>query len=147
MNYLAALVDMLKPAVADSVWAWALALIGLYVLYRIVNIFLPPVNNDGGVPYIPVYKTLQWMTKGAIGRYEVSQKLDKPYMQDTGIVKAWMFGGWAYKVSKAEYARKLFMQTDIYQKINIRKMMPHNLGPRVSGESLSFENGDAYRGH
>ncbi|KAJ2885154.1 hypothetical protein H4R27_001582 [Coemansia aciculifera] len=147
MSYPAALADMFKPAVADSVWPWALALTGLYVLYRIVNIFLPPANSDGGVPYIPVYKTLQWMTKGAIGRYEVSQKLDRPYIQDTGIVKAWMFGGWAYKVSKAEYARKLFMQTDIYQKINIRKMMPHNLGPRVSGESLSFENGDAYRGH
>ncbi|KAI8322458.1 cytochrome P450 [Martensiomyces pterosporus] len=25
--------------------------------------------------------------------------------------------------------------------------MPYNLGPRVSGISLSFENGDAYRGH
>ncbi|KAJ1789808.1 hypothetical protein LPJ62_002248 [Coemansia sp. RSA 2167] len=124
----------------------ALAAATVYAFYSLVRLVVPP-NNDGGVPYIPVRKTLQWMRKGAIGRFEVSYNLDRPYMQDTGIVKAWMFGGWAYKVSKVEYARKLFMQTDLFQKVNIRKLMPHNLGPRVTGESFSFENGDAYRGH
>ncbi|KAJ2010723.1 hypothetical protein IWW57_006847, partial [Coemansia sp. S610] len=57
--------------VAGSVGQWVLVLSGLYVLVRVINIFLPPVSNDGGVPHIPVHKTLQWMTKGAIGRYEV----------------------------------------------------------------------------
>ncbi|KAJ2610539.1 hypothetical protein H4S08_003572 [Coemansia sp. RSA 1365] len=124
----------------------ALAAVALYVVYYIFSLAVPR-SNDGGVPYIPVYKTLRWMIKGPVGRYEVSQRLDKPYMEDAGIVKAWMFGGWAYKVSKVEYARRLFMQTDIFQKVEIRKMMPHNLGPRVTGSSFSFENGDAYRGH
>ncbi|KAJ2619958.1 hypothetical protein GGI25_002078 [Coemansia spiralis] len=87
------------------------------------------------------------MTKRGIGRYEVSQNLDKPFFQEGGVVKAWMFGGWAYKISKAEYARKLFMQTETYQKVDIRRLMPHALGPRVTGDSLTFENGDSYRGH
>ncbi|KAJ1933923.1 hypothetical protein FBU59_005864 [Linderina macrospora] len=39
------------------------------------------------------------------------------------------------------------MQTDLFQKVDILSLMPHNLGPRVSGLSLSFENGDSYRGH
>ncbi|KAJ2722101.1 hypothetical protein GGI07_003543 [Coemansia sp. Benny D115] len=132
---------------AAALLSWVLPLVAVYVVYRLAAVFAPPSVQDGGVPYIPVHETLRWMTKGAIGRYEVSQNLDKPFMQNAGIVKAWMFGTWAYKVSKAEYARKLFMQTDIYLKVNILKMMPHNLGPRVSGESLTFENGDAYRGH
>ncbi|KAJ2637592.1 hypothetical protein GGF40_002248 [Coemansia sp. RSA 1286] len=143
--------DILSDAAAsvsyETAKFWVFALAAVFIVYRLALVFVPPASQDGGVPYIPVYRTLQWMTKGAIGRYEVSQGLDKPYMHDTGVVKAWMFGTWAYKVSKAEYARKLFMQTDVYQKINIRQMMPHNLGPRVSGESLSFENGNAYRGH
>ncbi|KAJ2769805.1 hypothetical protein IWQ56_002413, partial [Coemansia nantahalensis] len=104
----------LAPA---AVLAAALA----YVVYVVVRALVPP-GNDGGVPCIPVAKTLHWMRKGAVGRYEVSQRLDKPYMQDSGIVKAWMFGGWAYKVSKAEYARQLFMQTDVFQKVNIRQL-------------------------
>ncbi|KAJ2159321.1 casein kinase 2 regulatory subunit [Coemansia sp. RSA 552] len=87
------------------------------------------------------------MHKGPVGRYQVLAGLDRPYARDTGIVKAWMFGGWAYKVSRVEYARKLFAQTDIFQKVEIRKLMPHNLGPRVTGSSFSFENGDAFRGH
>ncbi|KAJ2377376.1 hypothetical protein IW150_001414 [Coemansia sp. RSA 2607] len=131
----------------DTALSWAATLLVIYVVYRITLVFFPPSAQDGGVPYIPVHKSLKWMTKGAIGRYDVSQNLDKPYAQDNGIVKAWMFGVWAYKVSNAEYARKLFMQTDIFQKVNILQMMPHNLGPRVSGESLTFENGDSYRGH
>ncbi|KAJ2467248.1 hypothetical protein GGI02_004098 [Coemansia sp. RSA 2322] len=147
MDPIVAAADLLRPAVPGVAWVWALVVCALYALYRVGRVLVPPSNNDGGVPHIPVHKTLQWMTKGAIGRYEVSQKLDKVYTQDAGIVKAWMFGGWAYKVSKAEYARKLFVQTDLFQKVNIRKMMPHNLGPRVSGESLTFENGDAYRSH
>ncbi|KAJ2804538.1 hypothetical protein H4R21_001604 [Coemansia helicoidea] len=129
----------LAPA---AVLAAALA----YVVYCVVRALVPP-GNDGGVPCIPVAKTLHWMRKGAVGRYEVSQRLDKPYMQDSGIVKTWIFGGWAYRVGKAEYARQLFMQTDIFQKVNSFQMMPHSLGPRITGMSLAFENGDAYRGH
>ncbi|KAJ2714351.1 hypothetical protein H4R19_001775 [Coemansia spiralis] len=134
--------DALLELAPAAVLAAAVA----YAVYCVARILVPP-GNDGGVPCIPVAKTLHWMRKGAVGRYEVSQQLDKPYMQDSGIVKAWMFGGWAYKVSKAEYARRLFMQTDVFQKVNIRQLMPHNLGPRVTGTSFSFENGDAYRGH
>lgn len=130
-----------------SVTTCVVSAIGAFVVYIVLHIFLPPLSNDGGVPYIPVYKTLQWMRKGAVGRYEVTRNLDTPYTGDGGIVKSWMFGAWAYKVSKAEYARKLFMRTDIFQKINIRQLMPHNLGPRVTGISLTFENGEAYRGH
>ncbi|KAJ2847354.1 hypothetical protein IWW36_003894 [Coemansia brasiliensis] len=136
----------LAPLSFNTISMLAVISAATYMAYLLVRVVLPPAN-DGGVPYIPVHKTLQWMRKGAVGRYEVSQKLDRVYMKDTGIVKAWMFGGWAYKVSKVEYARKLFMQTDVFQKVRIRKMMPHNLGPRVSGDSFSFENGDAFRGH
>ncbi|KAJ2779186.1 casein kinase 2 regulatory subunit [Coemansia javaensis] len=135
------------PALLAALPSVALAAAAVYIVYCVVGILAPPGRDDGGVPCIPVTKTLRWMTKGAVGRYEVSQKLDGPYMREAGIVKAWMFGGWAYKVGKAEYARRLFMQTDVFQKVNIRKLMPHNLGPRVTGISLSFENGDAYRGH
>ncbi|KAJ2524048.1 hypothetical protein GGI11_001090 [Coemansia sp. RSA 2049] len=131
----------------DAIVSWAPIAFVIYAIYRVTCLLVPPPSNDGGVPYIPVYKTLQWMRKRGVGRYEVSQQLDKPYFQDGGIVKAWMFGGWSYKVKKAEYARKLFMQTDVYQKVDIRRLMPYSLGPRVSGDSLTFENNDAYRGH
>ncbi|KAJ1795715.1 hypothetical protein LPJ59_004187 [Coemansia sp. RSA 2399] len=138
--------DYLAPS-ASAIISWAPIVAVVYVVYRITCLFVPPPSNDGGVPHIPVYKTLQWMNKRGVGRYEVSQQLDKPYFRSGGIVKAWMFGGWSYKVNKAEYARKLFMQTDVYQKVDIRRLMPCALGPRVSGDSLTFENGESYRGH
>ncbi|KAJ1897814.1 hypothetical protein LPJ66_003147 [Kickxella alabastrina] len=99
-----------------TVFYWALPLAIVYITYHLHAVLTPPPNQDGGVPYIPVHKYLRWMLQSTIGRYTIMQNLQKPYFEDPGVVKIWMFGVW-------------------------------DLGPRVAGRSLVFENESAYRGH
>ncbi|KAJ1894510.1 hypothetical protein LPJ66_005146 [Kickxella alabastrina] len=71
----------------------------------------------------------------------------KSYFETPGVVKVWMFGTWEYSISNAEYARKVFTQSDVYQKVSPMDLILGSLGPLVVGKSLIFENGHTYRGH
>ncbi|KAJ1941308.1 hypothetical protein GGF37_003610 [Kickxella alabastrina] len=139
--------DCIGAISTATVFYWALPLTIVYITYRLHSALTPPPNQDGGVPYIPVHKSLRWMLQSTIGRYTIMQNLQKPYFGDPGVVRIWMFGVWEYSINNAEFARTFFTQSDIFEKVNVRKMMPHSLGPRVAGRSLVFENGSAYRGH
>ncbi|KAJ1891377.1 hypothetical protein LPJ66_006954 [Kickxella alabastrina] len=87
------------------------------------------------------------MLESTVGCLTIMENLHKPYFETPGVVKMWMSGTWDYSISNAEYARKVFTQSDVYQKVNSMDLMPGRLDLLVVGKSLIFENGYTYRGH
>ncbi|KAJ2160691.1 hypothetical protein GGF46_002048 [Coemansia sp. RSA 552] len=71
--------------------------------------------------------------------------LDMPLQHTTGVVKTWSTGAWSYKIYDAEYARRLFTKTGIFQKVEVKKRFPY--GPGINADSFIFENGEDYHSH
>ncbi|KAJ2521412.1 hypothetical protein GGH20_004383, partial [Coemansia sp. RSA 1937] len=103
--------------------------------------------NDGGVPYIPAYKTLYWSFKPNPSRIDLCNNVDVPALKETGIARSWLWGRWMYKINDAEYARQLFLKPAVFQKIEMQTALPYTFRVIAAGANIMSENGDHFKAH
>ncbi|PIA16632.1 cytochrome P450 [Coemansia reversa NRRL 1564] len=114
------------------------------ILHRLL---VPPKVNDGGVKHISALKTLYWTFKSSPSRLDLCNKVDIPALQETGIVRSWLWGRWMYKINNADYARQLYLKTSVYQKIELHNLIPYVFRAVAAGGNLMTENGDRFKAH
>ncbi|KAJ1866191.1 hypothetical protein LPJ78_002013 [Coemansia sp. RSA 989] len=124
-----------------------LLLLGVAVVYGIYRLLVPPKVNDGGVPYIPAYKTLFWTFKPDPSRIDLCNKVDVPALKETGIARSWLWGRWMYKINDAEYARQLFLKPTVFKKIEMQTSLPYTFRVYAAGANIMSENGDYFKAH
>ncbi|KAJ1758876.1 hypothetical protein LPJ58_002570, partial [Coemansia sp. RSA 1591] len=103
--------------------------------------------NDGGVPYIPAYKTLYWSFKPDPSRIDLCNNVDVSALKETGIARSWLWGRWMYKINDAEYARQLFLKPAVFQKIEMQSALPYTFRVIAAGANIMSENGDHFKAH
>ncbi|KAJ2695527.1 hypothetical protein H4R19_005839, partial [Coemansia spiralis] len=120
---------------------------GIAIAYFTYKLLVPPPANDGGVPYIPAYKSLYWTLKADPNRIDLCTKVDIPGLRDTGIARVWIWGRWVYKINDAEYARQLFLKPAVYRKIEMHHSLPYTFRVAAAGSNIMSENGDMFKAH
>ncbi|KAJ1730494.1 hypothetical protein LPJ61_002979 [Coemansia biformis] len=121
--------------------------VAVLVAHRLYKLLVPPKVNDGGVPYIPAYKTLYWTLKPDPNRIDLCTNVDIPALSATGIARSWIWGRWVYKINDADYARQLFLRPAVFRKVEMQTSLPYTFRVAAAGANIMSENGDMFKAH
>ncbi|KAI9293177.1 cytochrome P450 [Neoconidiobolus thromboides FSU 785] len=106
---------------------------------------LIPSSNIAHLPSVSVYKYLISFIKG-MSSDDRNELLIMPMLYKFKVIRFWI-NRWIVSVSDLELSKKIFTQTEHYEKETVRSNVTYSFGKQLFGNNIVFTSGEEWKRH